>query len=60
MEDRLVIGYDKSESKDHSCLHILRRQGRGAYVVNSFYDKEAEEIYYKLVSKGDKSNGKTK
>jgi len=48
MEDRLVIGYDKAEDKDSQALIVSRKIGRGLWIINEFYDKEAEEIYNKL------------
>ena len=48
MEDRLVIGYDKAEDKDSHALIVSRKIGRGLWIINEFYDKEAEEIYNKL------------
>ena len=48
MEDRLVIGYDKAEGKDRQALTVVRINNRGTWIVNQFYDKEAEEIYNKL------------
>lgn len=48
IEDRLVIGYDKAEDKDRQALIVSRKNGRGLWIVNEFYDKEAEEIYNKL------------
>lgn len=48
MEDRLVIGYDKAEGNSRQALIVARKNGRGLWIVNQFYDKEAEEIYNKL------------
>lgn len=48
MEDRLVIGYDKAEGSSRQALIVARKNGRGLWIVNQFYDKEAEEIYNKL------------
>ena len=48
-EDRLIIGYDYSNGQDHTALLIGRRLGRGYKVLNIIYDKEAEEIYNKLI-----------
>lgn len=48
MEDRLVIGYDKVEGSSRQALIVGRKNGRGLWIVNHFYDKEAEEIYNKL------------
>lgn len=47
MEDRLVIGYDKTV--DHSALVVGRKNGRGLTIINQFHDIEAEEIYKKLI-----------
>lgn len=48
--DRLVIGIDRAEGKDHTCLNVARRIGstRGYQIINEFQDEEAEEIYKKL------------
>lgn len=48
MEDRLIIGYDKAEGSSRQALTVARKNGRGSWIVNQFYDKEAEEIYNKL------------
>lgn len=48
MEDRLVIGYYKAEGNSRQALIVARENGRGLWIVNQFYDKEAEEIYNKL------------
>lgn len=48
MEDRLVIGYDKAEGNSRQALIVARKNGRGLWIINEFYDKEAEEIYNKL------------
>lgn len=48
MEDRLIIGYDKAEGSSRQALTVARRNSRGLWIVNQFYDKEAEEIYNKL------------
>lgn len=50
-EDSLIIGYDISEDKDHTCLMVARNNGDKTIILNNFYDKEAEEIYEKLTSK---------
>lgn len=51
MEDSLVIGYDNSNGKDHTCLVVGRKSGRGIIITNEFFDEEAEEIYNKLTNK---------
>lgn len=49
-EDCLTIGYDYSKERDHTALIISRPLGNGAFeMLNEFYDKEAEEIYNKLI-----------
>ena len=48
MEDRLVIGYAKAEGNSRQALIVARKNGRGLWIANQFYDKEAEEIYNKL------------
>lgn len=50
MEDCLEIGIDISEGKDKSCITICRREGRGYRIINQLFDKEAEDIYYKLIN----------
>lgn len=50
MEDRLIIGIDISKQKDRSCMTVARREGRGYKVINELFDKEAEDIYYKLIN----------
>lgn len=50
-EDCLIIGYDTSKEKDHSVLLIVRSIGHGAFqIINEYLDKEAEEIYNKLIA----------
>lgn len=51
MEDRLIIGIDISKEKDRSCMIVARKEGRGYQVINELFDKEAEDIYYKLTNK---------
>jgi hypothetical protein len=53
-EDRLIIGYDCSKEKDHTCLLVARKIGRGYFILNEFLDKEAEEIYKKLIGRKSK------
>lgn len=49
MEDRLLIGYDKAEGKDRQALCVCREMQGEIWILNQFYDKEAEEIYNKLI-----------
>ena len=53
-----MIGIDISEKKDKnhitSCITICRREGRGYKIINQLFDKEAENIYYKLINKKKK------
>jgi len=50
MEDSLTIGYDNGEERgDTPCIQILRKKGRGYQVVNTFYGKEAVELYKRLI-----------
>jgi hypothetical protein len=56
MEDRLIIGIDISKEKDRSCMIVARREGRGYQVINELFDKEAEDIYYKLINIHPKPN----
>lgn len=49
-EDCLTIGYDFSKGRDHTVLIIGKPLGNEAFeILNEFYDKEAEEIYNKLI-----------
>lgn len=50
-KDCLLIEYDISKEKDHSILIIGRSIGNGAFqIINEYLDKEAEEIYNKLIA----------
>lgn len=51
MEERLIVGIDISEEKDKCCMTIVRKTGRGMHIINQLFDKEAEDIYYKLINK---------
>lgn len=50
MEDSLIIGIDISKEKDISCMTVARKSGRGMQVINQLFNKEAEDIYYKLIN----------
>lgn len=46
----LTIGYDFSEEKDHCCLIVAQLRGNSeVMIINEFYDKEADELFKKLV-----------
>ena len=46
--DRLLIGFDKSNGNDKTCLAVMRKKGRGYEVVKQFTGAEAEELYERL------------
>lgn len=51
MEDRLFIGYDKSD-EDTTVLNVIRDNGsRGFETVKTFTGSEAQEIYERLTEK---------
>ena len=50
MEDCLIIGIDIVEGKDISCMSVIRKNGEEMQVINQLYNKEAEDIYYKLIN----------
>ena len=50
MEDCLIIGIDIAEGKDISCMSVIRKNGEEMQVINQLYNKEAEDIYYKLIN----------
>lgn len=50
MEDCLIIGIDIAEGKDISCMSVIRKNGEEMQVINQLYNKEAEDIYYKLIT----------
>ena len=46
-----LIGYDKSDGRDYSCLTVVKRVSKDRLVVvNTFFGKEADEIYEKMVT----------
>lgn len=46
----LTIGYDISKEKDHCCLIVAQLRGNSEImIINEFYDKEADELFKKLV-----------
>lgn len=49
--DRLLIGFDKSNGNDKTCLVVMRHRGRGFEIVNRFTDTEATELYERLTEK---------
>lgn len=50
MEDCLIIGIDIAKEKSISCMTVARKSGRGMQVVNQLFNKEAEDVYYKLIN----------
>ena len=51
MEDRLFIGFDKS-NKDATVLNVIRDNGSGGFeTVKTFTGSEAQEIYERLTEK---------
>ena len=57
LEDRLIVGYDLSDDKDHSCLIVCRHMKNGYLLLNDYYDEEANEIYKKLTERSESKNG---
>ena len=50
MEDMLIIGYyDGADRGSISCLQIIRRKDSGYETINTFYEKEADDMYKKMV-----------
>ena len=45
------VGYDFSNDKDLSCLVVIEKKGRGYSIINTFYGKEAENLYKTLIEK---------
>lgn len=44
--ESLIIGYDESDTADYTCLTVARRVSKDRMeVVNTFFGKEAEELY---------------
>ncbi len=50
MEDCLIIGVDISKGKSISCMTVARKNGDEMQVINQFFDKEAEDLYYKIIN----------
>lgn len=50
MEDCLIVGIDISKGKDISCMTVARKKGRDMQIINQLFNKEAEDIYYKLIN----------
>lgn len=50
MEDCLIIGIDISKGQDISCMTVARKNGEEMQVINQLFNKEAEDIYYKLIN----------
>jgi len=56
MEDCLIIGADISNGKSITCITVARKNGENIEIINQLFDKEAEDIYYKLINVNAKSN----
>lgn len=54
-EDKLIVGYDESRKKDHTCLLVARRSKNELMIINEFFDGEAEEIYNKLIKEQEEN-----
>lgn len=52
VSDGLIIGYDETNGIDRSVLMVIRKTDTGFDIINELVDKEAEEVYRKLI--GDK------
>lgn len=50
MEDCLIVGIDIAEGKDISCMTVMRKKGEKMQVINQLFNKEAEDIYYRLIN----------
>jgi len=50
ISESLIIEMDISFEKDISVLQILRNVNGHFYVINTLYDKEAEETYFHLIN----------
>jgi hypothetical protein len=51
ISESFLIGYDKSDGRDYSCLTVVKRVSKERLiVVNTLFGKEADEMYEKLVT----------
>ena len=57
IEDKLIIGYDWSDDKDHTCLMVLRKNRNGYLLLNNYYDEEVNELYKKITERSENKNG---
>ena len=48
--DSLIIGFDKTEDKDITCMVVGRKCDQGIHIVNAFIGQEAEDMYQRLTS----------
>ena len=53
-DSEIVIGFDPKTEKDEACLVVINRGYGGALfghanVLKTFYGKEAEDLYLKLI-----------
>lgn len=45
----LIIGYDKDYVNEKSTLVVMQRDNDKIYILNLFEDKEADNLYSKLI-----------
>lgn len=50
-EDCLIVCFDWNLNKDNATLMIARKEGEDIKVLNSFINKEAVDLYYKLIER---------
>ena len=55
LEDKLIVGYDLSDDKDHTCLIVCRHMKNGYLLLNNYYDEEANKLYKKLTERSEKN-----
>lgn len=56
MIDRLVIGIDETENKEHTCLIVATKNIRGIEIINEFYDEDAINIYNILTNRNERNS----
>lgn len=56
ISDCLTIGVDFMQDLEEGCLVVMRKSGDDIYLLNQFRNKEALELYYKLIG-ADKCTG---
>lgn len=57
LEDKLIVGYDLSDDKDHTCLIVCRQMKNGYLLLNNYCDEEADKLYKKLTERSEIKNG---